>query len=121
MGSLLPAAVQAVEQGQQQADQVEHQPGVIPHHTLGLVVVHLAIELVIGEVDHQQQRHLAYPSVGRAEGAAQEQEQRRQHVEQGDEELAQRGQRTHHATAQHQQQGGQEVADAMGRTGPHGF
>ena len=93
---------------------MEHQRGVLAHLALLAEVVGLDVQQEVGEVDHHQQGELALAAINHAEGAAQQQEQGRQHVEQRQEELAQLPQARHGQAGQQQWQGGQQMVGAVG-------
>ena len=88
MGLFLPQRINAEQQGQQQAAQVEHHRSVFTHAAIVAVEVGLGIQQEIGDVNRDHQEQFTLASIHRAVGAAEQQHQGGQHVEQRGEEDA---------------------------------
>ncbi|MNN32769.1 hypothetical protein D3C81_1465010 [compost metagenome] len=88
MCTFLPCGEQAEQQRQQQADEVEDHRSVFADLAIVAVIVGLGVEQKVGDVHREHQKQLALTAVYRAIRAAQQQHQRRQHVEQRREEHA---------------------------------
>ncbi|MOA04982.1 hypothetical protein D3C78_1245590 [compost metagenome] len=82
VGALLPGTIQPEQGGQQQAHQVEDHRRVLAHAAMVTVEVGLGVEQVVGDVHREHQEQLALATVHRTVGAAQQQDQGGQDVEQ---------------------------------------
>ena len=70
MGAFLPGRVEAVEQRQQQAAQVEDQRRISANLPCGTKVINLSIQQEVSEVQRQQQKHFALAAIHQAKRAA---------------------------------------------------
>ena len=88
VGALLPRREQPEQEGQQQADQMEHDRRILSDPAVVAIEIGLRVEQEVGDVHRDHQEQLALATVHGAIGTAEQQHQCRQYIEQGGEEDA---------------------------------
>jgi hypothetical protein len=96
---------------------MEDQSRIVAYLAIVTEVIDLDIQQEVADIQHQQQENFTLAAIDQTERTAKQQQQRRQYIEQGDEELAQHWQQSSHDPTGQQGQRREEVTEAqIGRT-----